>query len=146
MKIEDFLAIDLQEKFGMNFKERAERYGDIIEKVGYQNALSNPEFKKLMQMQYLSSVKGIIERIKTPNVGRHLNETCKSCNTNEIYCGYDFNSGPDDYYDFWHICMECLDVKFNHETHCYGYEEISDTDCPYCGYRWGYSGSLLNCN
>ncbi|VVB84026.1 Uncharacterised protein [uncultured archaeon] len=119
MDFEQFLKLDLREKFGET-------------KNSYSNSLEG--------VSALSRVKDILRKVDSKQIMKHnrkLEESCKKCGEKEVYCGYIENGVTSDYHDnFWHICLGCLDAVFYEHTVGNGSMETpDDTKCPWCNHQ-----------
>ncbi len=88
---------------------------------------------KINKNPELENVQALMKRTSTK---RKTDEECEQCEEKQIYCGFDDLGSPDHDYHWWHICLNCFDVKYVNGRACYGYEKEGDEDCTFCGYRW----------
>ena len=75
-------------------------------------------------------------KIRNPNAdlpGRFIDEACRRCGERQVYCGH-AELATVDYLDtFWHLCMNCLDARYEENSFsCCSSEADEEIHCPYC--------------
>ena len=129
MKLEEFLELDLEKRFGVKAEELANR-------INHNPSIldSGMKYEDLIAINDCFSVQFFL---REHSIGRNLNEPCEKCNSSEVYCGFEEEKNTRDYYyTFWHICLNCLDSKYDKSHIGYGQESEKDTECPFCRHRW----------
>lgn len=133
MKLEEFLVLDLKKRFGIS-REDADRIYEEARKAGNKEKAS--EMKRIIDCYEVQR----ILRLGVPP-GRLLEKSCERCGENQVYCGYKDLGGVENYDNYWHICLGCLDAKHEESYSLYystwgsqAKDEI--VVCPFCGYRW----------
>jgi len=97
------------------------------------------EHHKLMRLKDIYKIQEILRGTTEPTgiLGRLLEESCRKCGEQEVYCGYtELGTGMAYYHNFWHLCLSCLDAKHLLYVVSYGNEVEGDENCPFCGYDW----------
>lgn len=90
MKLEEFLAFDLKQKFGKTRQE--------AEKESLWNIRDCYEIQDLFRRPCASD--------SWP--GNHLDKPCPECGRSQLYSGSVDIGGIDYYMNHWQICMDCL--------------------------------------
>ncbi len=83
-------------------------------------------------------IQGLINDSRS--VERLTDIVCGKCGKKEVHCGYidkyESKYQADYYHNFWHICLNCLEVQHQAAMTGYGQEQEDDLECPFCGYDW----------
>ena len=66
--------------------------------------------------------------------GNKKKDLCSHCGSDEIYCGYAEVKKPETELSvkFWHICLNCLDIKHVENDFCFGQSIHFNYKCPIC--------------
>ena len=127
MNLNEFLVLDLEERFGL----------DALETHDTRNA-SVGTVRETYGIKSLSIIKKIFQNDKNRELGhkyqqRLMGESCTQCGAREVYCGYVDLGGPDFYDNSWHICLNCLDAK---HAEVFSSRQSGDADCWFCSFPW----------
>ncbi|RLG27030.1 hypothetical protein DRN76_00615 [Methanosarcinales archaeon] len=137
-KLEDFLSLNLEQKFGKSRYDLFEEEKRWME-IPLEKRKDEEEHHKLMRLKDIYKIQEILRGTTEPTgiLGRLLEESCRKCGEQEVYCGYtELGTGMAYYHNFWHLCLSCLDAKHLLYVVSYGNEVEGDENCPFCGYDW----------
>jgi hypothetical protein len=130
MRWEEFLRTDLRETFGQTQHE----VWQAVSAKSHQGEFDS-QYESLRSMRDCYILQDLLRR-HPDSRERHLDVACSRCGANDVYCGH-IDLGRADYDDhFWHLCLHCLDARYEERFTQSGYESGEDTRCPFCGYVW----------
>ena len=122
MELSEFLALNLKDKFGKT-KSEAWREGEDELRRG----IRSPRGLNIRDCYEIQK----ILRSPDASLGKLLDKPCSACGQKEVYCGNIDLGGVDNYDNYWHICLHCLDAR--HTGEYSGFCSTSHTiECPFC--------------
>jgi hypothetical protein len=135
MKIEEFRDVNLESKLGIS----RDSMFNIMRQRGIGNLISVQYGDKkkilgeLVKPFDLYHVQGLVND-KGIGTMTAIMDICDVCGSTNTYCGFaDTGYSNTDWFQYWHLCMDCLDIK--HEEWYWSQIDFFgglDYDCPFC--------------